>query len=97
MPISYKQVFDKIKKRLGFARNVDFKVIDTKSGTLINRKTHVKTSRLGSYLLNFEDNARVATFLSELQRRIGAPSGTKIGIWVAGHRIDGRRGVASLR
>jgi hypothetical protein len=97
MAISLAALFDQLKKILCLPKSVDFKVIDRQTGSEISRKTHVEPIGLRPYLHNFEDDTRVATFLLQLERRIGARVGARLEIWLAGHRVDGRRSVAGLR
>jgi hypothetical protein len=97
MSITLKYAFDHVKSALNLPQNLDFRVSDKKYGSNINRKTVVEPINLDSYLRKVDDSTRVGAFLQELERRIGAQVGAKIEIWLAGHRIDGRRSIAGLR
>ncbi len=97
MPNSFAHYAREIKRILNLPNNLEIKIIDRIWGTPINKRKVVEPINLGSYLRTVSDETRIATFIHELERRIGAQVGAKIEFWLAGHRIDGRRSIAGLR
>ena len=90
------QVFAKIKAQLRLPNGADLKVFDRSTGFPISRKKEVRPIALQAYLRDFDKDTRVATFLLEIERRIGSQVGARLELWLAGHRVDGRRKVAGL-
>lgn len=97
MAVSLLYAINHVITKLKFGNNVDIKVVDRIWGNPINRRKSVRPIGLKAYLDTVPDNTRVATFIRELERRIGAQIGARIEITVAGHPIDGRRSIAWLR
>jgi hypothetical protein len=97
MAKTLKQTFDRVKKELRLPANVDFRVFDTTMGWPVNRKKVIRPLGLIGYLKSVDDSTRVGALLRDLEQRIGAQVGARIELWMAGHRVDGRRSIAGLR
>lgn len=97
MKKSLTEVFNKVKSRVGLPKSADIRVYDNTTGFPVSRKTQITTIGLDQYLRNFDNSTRVATFLHELERRVGARVGARLELWLAGQPVDGRRSIARLR
>jgi len=87
----------KIVARLQLPTSADIKVFDKETEQPIHRKTLVKTPGLSKFIANLDPNIRVASFLNELEERMGVQIGARFELYVAGDRIDGRSKVLGLR
>lgn len=96
MKIALNKAFDEVKRKLGLPESVEFRVISSIGGWSISRRKEVRPNSFRKYLEGFDPSTRVATFLRELEARLGAQVGARIELYFAGRRIDGRRSVASL-
>ena len=94
---SLSEIFTKLINRLGLPSSIDFRVISTETGNRINRRKKVDASFLKEYLGSINGDLRVATFLKELEIKIGAQVGARIELWLAGSPLDGRRKLSGLQ
>ena len=97
MKRSLNSIFDRIKSEMKLPKSLDIQAISNYTRMPVNRKTEVEPLNLITYLRGCGGDTRVATFCSEVGKRIGAQVGVKVNLYYAGARIDGRRSLASLR
>lgn len=94
---SLSDIFDEVSSYLRLPNGIDFRVISTETGNPINRRKKVDATFLKKYLRSIKEELRIATFLRDLEIRIGAQIGARLELWLAGSPLDGRRKLSRLQ
>ena len=87
----------KVVEKLQLPSNAIIKGFNKETAQPIHGKTLVQTPGLLKFIGNMDPDIRVASFLRELEHRIGEQIGARFELYVAGDRIDGRSKVLGLR